>query len=344
MCVRQNDDWQVLPTWRGPLKGGKPIRVFGRFVPALMSISDLPIVLTRARGGDDQWWDPALPALLALLQGITWYLTYETDNGWISLVRYGYVSLGGDTLARMLEHSLPQIRNTIDVMFPTSCPMDAAAAIEVLQTIKAGAWPLLPGPVLRRGENYILIDLQAATQRLNRMLAITPADDKVPNARARHFEDVVQHMIDGTPWAPHPMLRALQRRTLHPEAGVDLTDIDALGEFQGTLLIVSCKSTPYRAEYEAGDYRAVRNVRTMLIEALNDWLEVIEALNEKLVGTNYDLRRFERICGVVCTPHVFYVPVGSATRPVLTSPRGTELIAVCSYGELERFLSDQDRG
>jgi hypothetical protein len=53
--------------------------------------------------------------------------------------------------------------------------------------------------------------------------------------------------------------------------GKQITDIDAIGAQGTTLLFVSCKSMIYSKRYDMGDYAAVRNVSTMLVDAVDKW-------------------------------------------------------------------------
>jgi hypothetical protein len=81
LLVGTTSDWRLLPT----LMDGSEVVTLGRYMPALMSVSDLPNILVRARGGEDKWWDPALPALLALVKASWWELA-EGSTSWLSLV------------------------------------------------------------------------------------------------------------------------------------------------------------------------------------------------------------------------------------------------------------------
>jgi hypothetical protein len=225
-------------------------------------------------------------------------------------------------------------------MFPGACPADATKAIEVLQTIRAQTWPPLPGPILRPSGDGVFVDLEAATNRLYRMMALTPSGDTIANIQGRHFEDVIQNRIDASAWAPVPELRNIRGNNLRRLDGTFIADLDAVGEFGDTLLIVDCKSTPYAAEYDAGFYTAVRNIQSTLLGKLANWTRVIDELKVSPVGPNYNFSRFSRIAGIVCTPHVFYVPLGAATQTVVTSPGGVPLRTVSSYSEMDRFLTD----
>jgi hypothetical protein len=339
LLVETVNDWHQLPTLIGPLRDGHEVMTMGRYTPTLMSVSDLPSILARARGGDDQWWEPALPALLALLKAAWWALYEASDNGWLSLVRYGYLTEHWQALQQTLESSLPMLRDEIEDMFPGACPANAAEAIELLLTVRPQFWPPMPGPVLRPAGEGVFVDLQAATARLYRMMAVAPSGGKISNVRARHFEDVVQDLIDASPWAPGPSLRSMQRRQLRRTSGTIMTDLDAVGEFDNTLLIVDCKSIPYSIEYDAGYHTAVLNVQKEILgNKLPNWRRVVNELTAVPIGPNYDFSRFGRIVGLICTPHVFFVPLGEATQTIFISPNSPALRAVSSYGELKRFL------
>jgi hypothetical protein len=334
LLVAATDDWQLLPT----LVGDSEVNSLGHYIPRVMSVSDLPMILTRARGGEAKWWDPALPALLALVKATWRDLSEGSTGGWLSLVRYGYIIEHWHTLHHALEESLPILSGDISAVFPGSCPKDAVSVVEILQMINAQTWPPLPGPVLRPSGEGVFVDMQAATDRLYRMMAFSPSGNTIANLQAKNFETVVQSRIDTSPWVPSPTLRNLRGTVLRRPDGSFITDLDALGEYADTLLIIDCKSTPYTAEYNAGFYTAVRNIQTTLHDKVTNWARVINELNTIKAGRNYNFKRFRRIVGIVCTPHVFYVPLGIGTQEIISSPNGVTLRAISSYGEVENFL------
>jgi hypothetical protein len=59
----------------------------------------------------------------------------------------------------------------------------------------------------------------------------------------------------------------------------------------------------------------------------------MDVLASAPAGANYDLSRYRSILGVVCTPTVPYLPIGSATAFVTEGLR-----AASSYTELVNWL------
>lgn len=154
---------------------------------------------------------------------------------------------------------------------------------------------------------------------------------QVANERATWFEDVVQELIDTTPWTA-PEVHSLRQKPL-TLGGKTLTDIDAIGTRGRDLLIVSCKSIPYTMEYDRGDYKAIRNAETTVVDAVAHWKGIVETLDATRVGENYNLSGFDRIIGVVCTPFAVYTKSAEALSTTTGSLRWAS-----SVDELAHFL------
>lgn len=75
----------------------------------------------------------------------------------------------------------------------------------------------------------------------------------------------------------------------------------------------SCKSLIYGPEYEMGQYKAVRNLATMVRDAQTYWDGMLSKLRANPCGDNYDLSGWE-LAGVVCTSSVIWVELGSGRR------------------------------
>jgi hypothetical protein len=181
------------------------------------------------------------------------------------------------------------------------------------------------------------LDVWAATARLDATLEFDIREGPIANARAEHFELAIQELINRSPWKPGSALAELRGRSLR-HRGTLITDIDAIGECGGELLLVSCKSTIYSAEYDAGDYRTVRNVATTVSHAAEEWDRKISFLRTFSVGDNFDFSAFRHIVGIVCTPTAVYVPLGTATEEIRPGLR-----AASSMAELARWLGSPFR-
>ncbi|WP_043224298.1 hypothetical protein [Streptomyces sp. NRRL F-5193] len=331
--------WRELPSVKGTPADGQALTVWGRYVPRDFSLRTLRDLLQLTRPYPEDWWQPQLPALIALLQSIAVYLGAYTTYGWISLTRYGYLSLRRDILTELLTRALPELREELDEWFPSQQLNDAQHVLELLDTLPSTLWPVTPPAVLHHAGDDVLVDLEAAGRHLLRLCTIAPPQQgPVVNIRAEHFEESVQDLIDRSPWKPSDRAPARQFKPRLPGQG-EFTDLDAVGEQGDTLLIVSCKSRPYTGEYDAGDYRTVRNTVTLVEQAVAKWQQVVKTFTANPQGANYDLRRYRRILGLVCLPHVPYTLEGPATAIIDTSPEGVELRMVSSYGELSEWLN-----
>jgi hypothetical protein len=183
----------------------------------------------------------------------------------------------------------------------------------------SSTWPLVHGNPIRITDSYVCVDMWAASMGFLNGIRFPTAQGRIANDRAERFEDVVQEALDRTPWADDET-RALRQKTLRYQ-GKALTDIDAIGSRQGTLLIISCKSIPYTLAYDKGEHRAIRNAEATTTAAVQHWHAIVEHLQKNPVGENYDFSKFERIVGVVCTPFVVYTAAPSSLTPVYSNLR-----------------------
>lgn len=173
-----------------------------------------------------------------------------------------------------------------------------------LTSVKASPWPLSAGNFLRAQGDMCLIDISGATSALLHSPEAHRSSD-LSNLRGEVFESQCQDLIDATVWAPPAEQRALRGRQLR-QNGSYLTDIDAIGVKDRTLLLISCKSIIYDREYDQGVFHVIRNARSTVDEAVISWAAVIQKLTSQSQGDNFDFSEFDEIIGVVCTPFVVY--------------------------------------
>ena len=128
------------------------------------------------------------------------------------------------------------------------------------------------------------------------------------------------------------LLGGLRGRELRVGGG-KVTDIDAIGAEGGRLLLVSCKSVVYSADYDMGEYRSVRNAASTVVKAVTDWQGKVQYLSENRRGDNFDLNEFSEFIPVVCTPTAVHVPLGEATREIQPGLR-----AAMSLRELANWI------
>lgn len=207
--------------------------------------------------------------------------------------------------------------------------------IHYLQSMRGSAWPLIPGPVLRSDGHAALLDFYFASLRLNALIGEFGQTGVAANIRSNFFELSVQAAIDGSAWRPTHAMAKLRGKPLRRQ-GRHITDIDAIGIQGDRLLCVSCKSTLYSPQYDAGEFRTIRNREGMLLTAIAEWDKKIETLRANPTGDNFDFSAFTDIIGVVCTP----LPVYTSTTPVAAMTPQT-LAPGCSFRELEMWLSDE---
>lgn len=192
-------------------------------------------------------------------------------------------------------------------------------------------WPAAHGAPARKMNDCMCIDMWAASMGFLAWFNIPKTQGKVANKRAARFEDIVQQRIDRTRWVDDN-IRELRQRTLKV-AGQAVTDIDAIGSFEGTLLLVSCKSIPYTREYDQGVHAVIRNAASTVNKGVNTWVNIVNRLSENPVGDNFDFTKYERIVGVVCTPFAVYTSDEQALSTSVGSLRWA-----CSVDELIAFL------
>jgi hypothetical protein len=302
------------------LAGGA--KVVARFWPSLTSVPSL-LSLNPSLSREQL-------AVVLLLHTAALHM-HRHRAGLFSVATRGYLlvetSMLQDQMAAFVDIGGDELRDRL-----------AAAGIRTVEDLwtslrraRGNTWPLMPGPVLRECGGSTALDLAAATKFINTLEA-DPAPGDVANQRGNHFEHAVQAAIDKTPWRPDASLAALRGRTLELR-GKAITDIDAIGARGSTLLAVSCKSVVYRGLHDKGDHAAVRNMATLVENAVTAWSKKMDVLASAPAGANYDLSRYRSILGVVCTPTVPYLPIGSATAFVTEGLR-----AASSYTELVNWL------
>ncbi|GLX87751.1 hypothetical protein Pfra02_03200 [Pseudomonas fragi] len=210
-------------------------------------------------------------------------------------------------------------------------PESYSAFVASCSTFKGEVWPLAHGDVIRVTNDYVCIDMWAASTGFLGWFQFPKIQGQVANERATKFEDVVQEVIDLSPWADSS-IRELRQRELKFD-GQALTDIDAIGSYDGTLLVVSCKSIPYTREYDRGVHNAIRNAAETVDKGVDYWAKIVSQLEAWKGGDNFNLTDYKQIVGVVCTPFAVY----TSHKASLSTSVG-ELRWACSLDELSNFL------
>lgn len=334
---------QETTGWSGRLSTGGITKMDGGFVLQIVTLDSLREILGQTTVGVEaqEWWEPALPSLIVFLRSLTIHFFTVSESAGLQGPKVGYLVSGSAYVQGMVQECLPVALEGLGDVFPQSAlPTSGAEVLAQIASMAPSLTPLRPGPVLRSaGGNGLVIDLFAATQAFYRMLTIpSRLGGAIVNKRAAHFELTVQREVDlSDDWRPAAAHRVYVGRKLKLN-GQQVTDVDALAVHEDTLLLISCKSIPYTPEYDAGEFKAVRNVRTDVERYVESWLEITDRLRQHPVGDNYDFSSFTRVEAVVCTPHVFYVESDAALEAVPLS-RGGTVRRACSIDELSAALS-----
>ena len=316
------------------IEGRKQIEVFMNYLIHFISIDKLKTLLSDRRLSGMQWLKPEVGVLLQLLKLTITILPYLT-NAFVTIPQYGYFLIWEKDLRKINTKVFTEVSKMLKAIIPNiSFPSNSNEFFKALEKIRGLPWPLRCGPIIRRENNIVCVDLCSATALLNYLFEFPLVDGEKANARADHFEVAVQKAIDSTTWLPEGKLRNLIGRTLkcNNEA---LTDLDAIGEKNETLLLISCKSLIYTSMYDIGDYRLVRNSISTLESAVDHWEKIREFLKSNKKGNNYDFLKYNQIIAVVCTPHPVYVPIGRATKEIAPG-----LMSVVCLSELISWLDE----
>jgi hypothetical protein len=96
-----------------------------------------------------------------------------------------------------------------------------------------------------------------------------------------------------------------------------ITDIDAIGEKAGRLLIVSCKCRPFSEAVNRGEHQAIREPARLVDEWVSEWGDRLSRIRIlPMIGTT-DLRKYRELIGPVVTPAPIWSPTLS-TRSEIT--------------------------
>ncbi|MEM7305581.1 MAG: hypothetical protein AAF682_02870 [Planctomycetota bacterium] len=271
-------------------------------------------------------WPREARVLVRLLR-IGFGFLVQHRQGAFQLLSRGYLVIDEPRFKELALERLSQLG-----ALPADEPRDGEELLAALVEVKPSAWPVRPGPPVRLEGGKVWLDLYAASNRLETAMELPELDGDAPNRRARAFENEVQALLDASEYRPPDELRALRRTQLRVD-GDFFTDLDAIGCRGDDLLLVSCKSLRRTASYEQGEHATVRNRSDEVQKACRAWIDKVAHLRREPRGDNFDLSRFRRIDGVVCTPTPIFVPLGSATEDVLPG-----LLRATSYGELRGWL------
>lgn len=256
------------------------------------------------------------------------------------LLMTGSFTLRNSDLATISRAVLPDIqREFTDVLPKASRVTTIDELAELLGPQHADLSRLMVGPVLIKFEDETLFNVAAASQRLFSDLEFPPTTDQdAVHEKGSYFETELQNAINARGFGPPEDVLSLRGRTLKLRTE-KVTDLDAFFVRGSTLVIVSAKSYPFTRRHAAGEHRAIRNTITSIEKAVREVRKVVDILTRDNKGDNYDLRQFDRIDAIVCTPHVMLVPIGECTEEIMGGLR-----RYVSAAELTLWLDEQRKG
>ena len=323
------------PAFRQTEDGVKEeIKVLARFGPTFINLSGLRRLNHMLRDNPTSIWSRQVVGIICLLRLGIYQIVYGISS-FAKVLEYGYIVTDPPSFQDIFKQGHDWIVSFVGEVFPSiKLPEDADSLIEMIEQPPGSMWPLKPHGIIRYDRGFLCIDLYGASMLLSAAMEYPRLEGgEVANIRSLHFEDTVQEIISASPWIPPGEVLQYRRRALRA-SGQGITDIDAIGTYNKSLLLVSCKSLVYSSEYDKGDYSAIRNSAQTITNAVLDWKQKIEFLERNKEGDNYDFTSFDHFIGVVCSPYPVYVPIGPTTD--LVSPG---LKACCSAGELSDWLS-----
>ena len=251
-----------------------------------------------------------------------------------TLVQFGYFFVKKSVARKIFDHWLPLIA---EQLLQGVSGVEWSHSFEMwysrIKAISPSLWPLSEGGVIREMESTLLLDVRAMSGALLKSAELDRQLSDAANLRAGAFERDVQELLNNTKWKPAAELLSIRGRTLKWKAQA-VTDIDAIGQLEGRLLLISCKSLIYDRKYDRGDFQVVRNAQLTVDQAVTDWSVKVQHFRNQPVGDNYDFSSFREIVAVVCTPFSVY----TRTRESLAFIDGT-LRACASAGELYVWAS-----
>ncbi len=313
-------------------EGVSLVRVLANFLPRAMHLQDLVTSLAEMRAAGVDL--PLRFGAQLLLSQVSLRVGLHFRGSAIGMFRYGYFPMASEEAQTVMDRWIPEaILEIGNVLNGLPLPGTYAAMREELASTAPVLWPLRPASPLIVEGRITCLDFATAWEGILSSFSGLRSAGAAANARAASFERTTQAHIDRSNWAPPPQWLDYRRRTLRLSRR-DLTDVDAIGVKGNTILLVSCKSIVYSPEYDVGDFRIIRNVATVVNDAVTYWQGIVRFLRENRRGDNFDFTTFENILGIVCTPFVVFTANESALREVADGLR-----AAVSLDELNRWLS-----
>ena len=251
-----------------------------------------------------------------------------------SVLQHGYFVVRDSLAIEILADALTPVRDHLQMLgYNMNLPGDAPAWLQTLEDTAPSLWPFVRAGFVRRRSTLLAFDIALACHAVLDFFRAKRLSGEAGNQRARQFELNIQASIGTTTWKPPPEIAALRGRKLTIQ-GSAITDIDAVAAHGKRLLLISCKSLIYDAEYDAGRFSAVRHASDVVSVAVAAWSEKLKRIEKLKRGDNFDLSAYDEFIGVVCTPFAPYVSDAASLAFVQPGLR-----AACSASELIEWLS-----
>lgn len=282
---------------------------------------------------DTSWWHPAAPYLIVLMK-LCAIACGDMPEENESLTQNGYLLIDKAKIEKCCLKNNGTLEEFARTIFPnTQIDANLQTLLNEVDAIGGSVWPLKPAVTSFVIGRKLLIDLVSLRDKSKHVFEFPRVASKTGNARAGHFELVVQELINKSPWRPGDELLKLRGVPLQNE-GRTITDLDALGCKYGRLLIVDCKSLIHDALYDQGHPSKVRSAIDAIEAKVQHWENIKQYFLNNQKGANYDFGTFDEIIALVCTPKPVYLPLGPATQEV---EKG--LLRCCALNELDSFLN-----
>jgi hypothetical protein len=252
--------------------------------------------------------------------------------GLINTMKIGYEVCDRQLLRDRLAWALAVASTNAPFLPESVIPATVEEATAQVVGIDRILWPPAGGGVILDLGDSVLIDWDTSSNVLLGGVRRIEQGGSVANAWAFAFEREVQALIDSSSWQPSAQVRDLVGRTARLN-GEPITDLDAIGENGGRLLLVSCMSVAGSDGYLRGDFNAVRNLRTAVESKVAEWDDRLDQLRRAPVGDNYDLAGYEIVGAVVVPFRPFLL------RPLLERASLDGLPVVVPVAELSDRLS-----
>ena len=307
----------------------------GRFGLRMLSLGEVPLLSDATLPADLRWPRQLLDLVILMMATFVSSIFWEevTELGRVAFGGTGYRALGREAVLGEIEQALALLDNRrLGGAIPVTVDLGTAREVyERLASTPVTVWTP-SGPPLRVQGDIHFVDLSSASLAIADAVARPPISGLTANAWSQHFELSVQAAIDDTPWKPALPIAALRGRELRRN-GRAITDIDAIGERGGTLLIVSCKGIPFSTPFDRGEHAVIRNFAEHVENSVAAWRGLVAGLQNNRVGDNFDFSAYRRIVGVVAYPQIPWTTsmaaIGEVTSGLRAAVSPAELVGWC---------------